>query len=279
MYRNASRRRPAIGGPALLSLLLVGCAGSGEGLDANGRPLDEGGGGQVPLTPEFASIQANVFTPVCAPCHSGAGAPQGLRLDAAASYAALVGMPSSEVPGLLRVEPGDPDSSYLVQKLEGRASVGGRMPLNQPALPQATILVIRQWIQDGALQDPPATQSADARSPFAVKTVSASSGVIAVAFDRPPDASLVSAATVELRAAASGAASPAIPAVVEVSRHNDVLLLIEPAARLAPGRYELRLRGSGPVALADWNAGVLDGDGDGRPGGDHVVTFDIVEAQ
>ncbi|HET7202624.1 MAG TPA: hypothetical protein VFI92_04595 [Steroidobacteraceae bacterium] len=272
---DASRRSSTMGGLALC-LLLAGCAGSGEGLDANGRPLDEGGGGTVPLTPDLASIQANVFTPVCAPCHSGAGAPQGLQLDAENSYAALVGVPSSEVPGLLRVEPGEPDSSYLVQKLEGRASVGARMPLGQPALPEATILVIRQWIQDGALPD--SAGSAAALSPFAVKAVSASASVIAVAFDRPPDASLVSPATVELRAAASPATSPAIGTVLEVSRHNDSLLLIEPAAPLAPGSYELTLRGSGPVALADWSAGVLDGDGDGRPGGDHVATFDIVEA-
>lgn len=275
MDRNVSRRISAPGVPTLC-LLLAGCAGSGDGLDANGRPLDEGGGGPLPLTPEFASIQANVFTPVCSPCHSGAGAPQGLRLDADNSYAALVGVPSSEVPGLLRVEPGDPDSSYLVQKLEGRASVGGRMPLNQPALPEATILVIRQWIQDGALPDSAA--SADGRSSFAVKAVSTSPNVIAVAFDRPPDASLASPETVELRDAASAPASPAIGAAVEVSPHNDALLLIVPAAPLGPGRYQLTLRGSGPVPLADWNAGVLDGDGDGRPGGDHVATFDIVEA-
>jgi hypothetical protein len=29
------------------------------------------------------------------------------------------------------VKPGDPDNSYLVQKIEGRASVGGRMPLGE----------------------------------------------------------------------------------------------------------------------------------------------------
>lgn len=272
MNCHASRRR-SISGPALC-LLLAGCAGSGEGLDASGRPLEEGGG-EVPLTPEFASIQANVLTPVCAPCHSGAGAPQGLRLDAANSYAALVGVPSSEVPGLLRVEPGDPDSSYLVQKLEGRASVGARMPLGQPALPDATILVIRQWIQDGALQGSAATDDADIL--FAVQAVSASPTVIAVAFERPPDTSLVSPATVELRSAASPT-TPPMPAALAVSLHNDALLLIEPAAPLAPGRYELRLRGSGPAALADWNAAVLDGDGDGRPGGDYLATFDILEA-
>ena len=266
-------RNLAIAAPALC-LLLAGCAGSGEGLDANGRPLEEGGGGTLPLTPDFASIQANVFTPVCAPCHSGAGAPQGLRLDAANSYAALVGVPSSEVSSLLRVEPGEPDSSYLVQKLEGRAAVGGRMPLDQPALPQATILVIRQWIQDGAS----AESTAAAGSSFAVTAVSSTAHVIAVAFDRPLDASLVSATTVELRSAASGVASSPIRTAPAVSPHNAALLLIEPAMPLAAGRYELRLRGSGPVALADWNAVVLDGDGDGRPGGDHVARLDIVEA-
>jgi hypothetical protein len=266
-------RNLAIAAPALC-LLLAGCAGSGEGLDANGRPLEEGDGGTLPLTPDFASIQANVLTPVCAPCHSGAGAPQGLRLDAANSYAALVGVPSSEVSSLLRVEPGDPDASYVVQKLEGRADVGGRMPLDQPALPQATILVIRQWIQDGALPE----STAAARSSFAVTAVSPTAEVIAVAFDRPLDASLVSATTVELRSAASPLASAPIRAALAVSPHNAALLLIEPAMPLAAGRYELRLRGSGPVALADWNAVVLDGDGDGQPGGDHVARLDLVEA-
>ena len=267
-------RNLAIAAPALC-LLLAGCAGSGEGLDANGRPLEEGGGGTLPLTPDFASIQANVFTPVCAPCHSGAGAPQGLRLDAANSYAALVGVPSSEVSSLLRVEPGDPDSSYLVQKLEGRAAVGGRMPLDQPALPQDTILVIRQWIQDGAL---PESTAAAARSSFVVTAVLPTADVIAVAFDRPLDASLVSATTVELRSAASEVASSPIRAALAVSPHNAALLLIEPARPVAGGRYELRLRASGPVALADWNGVVLDGDGDGQPGGDHVARLDLVEA-
>ena len=278
MDRNGSLgiRNPAVAAPALC-LLLAGCAGSGEGLDANGRPLEEGDGGSVPLTPDFASIQSNVFTPVCSPCHSGAGAPQGLRLDAANSYAALVGVPSSEVSSLLRVEPGAPDSSYLVQKLEGRAAVGGRMPLDQPALPQATILVIRQWIQDGALPES-AAASAAARSSFAVTAVSPTADVIAVAFNRPLDASLVSGATVELRSAPSVDGSSPIPAALAVSPHNAALLLIEPATPLAAGRYQLRLRGSGPVALADWNAVVLDGDRDGQPGGDHVARLDIAEA-
>ena len=76
--------------------------------------------------------------------------PLGFRLDAASSYAMLVGAASVEVPSLMRVAPGNPDASYIIQKLEGHAAVGGQMPLGGPYLPQATIDVIRQWITDGA---------------------------------------------------------------------------------------------------------------------------------
>src|SRR6184192_4714934 len=104
----------------LFSVTIVSaCAGNGAGLDANGQPLGSGSAPLTPLTADFQSIQDNVFTPVCVRCHSGAGAPQGLQLDAAHSYALLVGVPSNEEPSLLRVKPGFPDSSYIVLKLEG----------------------------------------------------------------------------------------------------------------------------------------------------------------
>ena len=126
---------------------LGACAGNGDGLDENGRPEEEGGGA---LQPTFQSIQDNVFTPACTGCHAGAAAPLGLRLDEGASYALLVNAPSVEVPALQRVQPGNPDASYLIQKLEGTAAVGGRMPLNGPPLPAETIAVVRQWITNGA---------------------------------------------------------------------------------------------------------------------------------
>ena len=97
-----------------------------------------------------------MFTPICVRCHSGASAPEGLQLDAAHSYALLVGVPSTEVPSLDRVNPGNPDNSYIVLKLEGAPGiVGVQMPFGGPYLPQSTIDVIRQWITNGA---PPATR-------------------------------------------------------------------------------------------------------------------------
>src|SRR5437868_13016681 len=133
----------ATGFAVAIVFALCGCAGNGEGLDENGQPI---GAGPTPLVPTFASIQQNVFTPICTACHAGANAPLGLRLDADSSYAMLVNASSVEVPGVARVQPGNPAASYLIQKLEGSAAVGARMPLNQPPLPQATIEVIRQWI-------------------------------------------------------------------------------------------------------------------------------------
>jgi hypothetical protein len=102
------------------------------------------------------ALQASVFTPSCAVsgCHSGPTGnplPTGLDLTTAdASFANLVGVASSQQPAVLRVATGDPDNSYLVQKIEGTAASGARMPLGGGALPQAVIDDIRQWISDGA---------------------------------------------------------------------------------------------------------------------------------
>ena len=109
---------------SLAAAAVAGCtAGSGAGLDQNGQPI--GSGGTPPLTADFTSIQANVFTPICTRCHIGAGAPQGLQLDAAHSYSLLVGVPSAEAPSLLRVKAGDPDNSYIIRKLEGGPGIVG----------------------------------------------------------------------------------------------------------------------------------------------------------
>lgn len=91
-----------------------------------------------------------MFTPICSACHAGAAAPQGLKLDAANSYMMLVNVASAEVPSIKRVAPGDSANSYIVQKIEGHAAVGARMPFGGPYLDATTIGLIRQWIDNGA---------------------------------------------------------------------------------------------------------------------------------
>ena len=128
---NVSGVRPLA---PLGAALLAACAGNGAGLDANGQPIGAGGAPPPPLTADFKSIQDDILTPICTHCHSGAAAPEGLELDAAHSYALLVGVPSNEDPGRLRVKPGSPDASYLVLKLEGSPGiVGAQMPFGELA--------------------------------------------------------------------------------------------------------------------------------------------------
>src|SRR5476649_401176 len=124
-----ANRRRRLAAASVLSVWLGGCSGSGAGLDSNGQPLSgSSSGGTVPLAATFDAIQANAFTPICSVCHIGAKAPEGLMLDAAHSDNLLVGVASTEVPSILRVSRGEPTNSYIIQKLEGHAAVGGQMP-------------------------------------------------------------------------------------------------------------------------------------------------------
>ena len=138
-----------LSGLALL-LALAACGGGDEDAPPPAAPPPAG------LQPMLSSIQANIFTPSCAKagCHTGMGAQAGLVLNSGASWANLVNVASSQNMALTRVIPMDPDGSLLIQKLEGTAPVGGRMPADGPPyLQQATIDVIRQWILNGAMNN------------------------------------------------------------------------------------------------------------------------------
>jgi hypothetical protein len=94
-----------------------------------------------------------IFIPICV-CHVGAAAPLGLVLDTDESIDLLVNIPSAQVQDLFRVEPGNPDDSYLVRKLEGGPDIGGsQMPLGGPPLAQDMIDQVREWIMAGALDN------------------------------------------------------------------------------------------------------------------------------
>jgi len=252
-------------------LLLAACtAGNGVGLDANGQP--------IPIVPpaqsQYQEIQDTVFTPICTQCHIGAGAPHGLRLDASNSYALLVNVARDEVPTLLRVNPGNPDQSYIVQKIEGHAAVGGRMPLGQAPLPQDRIDLIRSWISAGAPAAAVTSNRLTVSSviPAAGEVAAAGTTKLTVIFAGEVDASLAAGGTFELRDAMDQVV-PLSQAVVPPGRPNVVELTL--ARGLAAGSYQLTIRGEGPVALADSNGRVLDGDADGVAGGDFLMSFDV----
>ncbi len=270
---------------AFLAGFLPACdGGDGTGLPPAG-----------PLGPSFSEIQANVFTLTCATtgCHFGAGAPQGLRLDAASSFALLVGVPSTEESSVLRVVPGDPDNSYLIQKLEGNASSGQQMPLNAPALPQSTIDVIRQWISDGAIDDRlPATDPirVTSLSPVPGSILNQFPTQIIAAFSREPDASTVNGTTFILEASGGdttfGDGNEIVvgPASITVPLANPQTAVFDlTGILLAEDTYRVRLLGTGPSIILDLAANALDGEfaapfpsGDGTEGGDFEAVFTVM---
>jgi hypothetical protein len=252
----------------IVAACAAACAGNGEGLDQSGQPIAPGATGSTgnAITADFESIQANVFTPICSKCHIGASAPEGLQLDAAHSYNLLVGVPSAERPDLLRVNPGNPDASYMVQKIEGASGiVGGQMPLGETPLPQATIDAIRQWITNGApnaaAASPAATVmfSVQATAPLDSAVVKTPLRRIVVAFSQELDASLVNDTTVTV-SRIDNAAAATVPAALELAPHNPAVILITPQTALERGMYRATLRGTGGGALANLGAITLGAD-------------------
>jgi hypothetical protein len=92
----------------------------------------------------------------CIVCHQGSNPPGGLSLEPTVAYNELVNVPSTES-NLILVEPGAPDKSYLISKLNGTQTAaggsGGQMPFGQSPLPKAQIDLISQWILAGALNN------------------------------------------------------------------------------------------------------------------------------
>jgi methionine-rich copper-binding protein CopC len=251
----------------LLMTALAGCAGNGNGISS-----------VEPLAADFKSIQDNIFTPICSKCHIGAGAPEGLQLDATHSYAALVGVPSTEQSNVMRVAPNDPNSSYIIRKLEGITSgpdaiAGVRMPFGGPYLPQSTIDVIAQWITDGAPNSTTAPAAAAATvkstqrfsvaatSPDNDSIVDASPAHIIVSFSGDIDSTLLNATTVTLQS--SDVTAPPVPVTTTIPPGDASAILITPGASLASGTYRVTLHGS----LADMNAQAL--------GSDYTLTFTV----
>jgi len=266
-----------------LAAASVGCAGNGDGLDENGRPLD---GEPGELRAEFQSIQDHVFTPICTACHAGAAAPLGLRLDEGVAFAMLVNAPSVQVPGLLRVDPGNPDASYLIQKLEGTAEMGERMPLDRPPLAQPDIDLIRQWIIDGA--QPPQAQLASTE-PIVLRAIvtqpqqrTAGAVEIVVAADGELDTTSLHASSVQLTHAGPDGQFGSdddlslrdLKIAVRYLAPTSVTISV-PATPLATGWYRLTLAGSGPMPVAGRNAMPIDGNADREAGGDFLHDFEL----
>lgn len=247
----------------------------------------------VGFGPNFSEIQASVFTPDCATsgCHSGANPSANLNLESGSSYANLVGINATQDAGVQRVNPGNPDQSYLITKLEGPGAMGGQMPPTSP-MPQAEIDVIRQWITDGAIDDtvvPNNPVRVTTLTPMPGAALQAGPAQIVAGFDREVVAASVDANTFLLDGSGGDgtfgngndvsimAASVTVPAANPQSAVFDLTGVV-----LADDTYQVTLLGDGATPITDLDGNALDGEnlgafpsGDGTAGGDFIAQFTV----
>ena len=135
---------------------VAGCSGDGTTLGPSGTPDtttngdngDNGENGDAAVT--LATLSAEIFTPSCAVsgCHAGPNASNGMSLEAGVIASEIIGVTSTGYGDIVRIAPGDPDNSLIVQKVRGEA--GGQMPQSAPALSDEAIAKLIEWIEAGA---------------------------------------------------------------------------------------------------------------------------------
>jgi len=116
------------------------------------------------LAPLWSAIQAQVIGPTCGGCHGIQAGLTGLG-DCSTGHANLVGVSSTELLSMHRVEPGDPGNSWLMYKLDGTQGwfspmctgeyCGSQMPLGGQPLSAEVRAAISTWISNGAVNDCP----------------------------------------------------------------------------------------------------------------------------
>jgi hypothetical protein len=84
-------------------------------------------------------------------CHNGQFEPN--MSTPSLFYEYVVRRPALEKPDHLRVVPGDPDTSFLVDKLRNR-DVSTQMPLGAEPLAPEELAMMEDWIRNGALRRP-----------------------------------------------------------------------------------------------------------------------------
>lgn len=113
---------------------------------------------EVPVVPDEATVSyVEHLEPLvlarCLGCHTAEEPEAELVLETGVGYGAMVGRRSTQTPERLIVAPGDPEASYLWDKLTHDVEIGRGMPrtvIGAIMLPDAELELYRRWIEEGA---------------------------------------------------------------------------------------------------------------------------------
>lgn len=147
MNLRATPSRIAVGVGLVWIATLTGCQG---GVNTPGGPV----GRAVSLAGDVQPI----LSQKCATCHAaggfGSAFGSNLALNSGATFGSTVNQPSDQRPDLLRVKPGDSANSLLYLKVSSNnPPVGATMPLLGERLSSSELALLRDWIDQGALDN------------------------------------------------------------------------------------------------------------------------------
>jgi hypothetical protein len=130
----------------VFSLCLAGCGN----IKSPTEPLDEPRGPAF----TFSQVQGRIFTPNCVKsgCHDAATASGDMVLAEGQAYGNIVNHPAAGNNLFNRIEPGNPERSYMIKKLRGDADItGAQMPFDAPGtLTKEQMDGLIGWILAGA---------------------------------------------------------------------------------------------------------------------------------
>lgn len=128
---------------ALTAYLVNGCSDMGDPVAPNGNGGGNGGG-----TVNYSADVQPIINAHCISCHASPANPDFGNLDLTSYDGVMDQTGPNHAPV---ITPGDPDNSYLVERIEG--TIPPQMPLVGAPLSSDQINTIRQWIDEGALDN------------------------------------------------------------------------------------------------------------------------------
>ena len=218
----------------------------------------------------LAELQRDIFSQRCAAsgCHSGVQPAGGLGLDSATNTFNNTINITSQVSGIRRIIPNDAENSYLVQKIEGRAARGSRMPLNRDPLSINDINRIKSWINSGAQRARQSSLSSNATQIYSKSdSLSGNTYRLEIVFGREIDASVIQASNLEIEVEYEAYSLKQFPSDIDVV-DNKVTAWLE--LEQTPLQVTTVFNHETAAPILDITGRVVDGNGDSEEGGKFV---------
>lgn len=153
-------RRPAVRGLFFVAAfgLVPACTTDGDDGDESDSMAEDTDSGADDMTGPLSfavDVEPIISSSCVASCHEVDGLNESLILTEGSAYDNLIGVMSGQLPQMQIVNPGNKSVSYMWHKLNNthlaEGGSGAQMPYEGQALPAGELILIGDWIDEGAM--------------------------------------------------------------------------------------------------------------------------------